>query len=185
MEQTEKDKDIVQEAGASEAAAEQAAAEQAAAPEAEEAAQQQEAEQLKAALAEQESKYLRLLAEYDNYRKRSQREKSTTWADAQAEAVLALLPVYDNLERALKQETCDEAYAKGVEMTMNQLKTILEKLGIEEIPTVGQTFDPLLHNAIFHVEDEGLGKNVIAECFQTGFKLGGKVVRVAMVKVAN
>lgn len=184
MEQSEKDKDIVQETAAAEASAE-GAAEQTAAPEAEEAALQQETERLRAALAEQESKYLRLLAEYDNYRKRSQREKSAAWADAQAEAVLALLPVYDNLERALKQETCDEAYAKGVEMTMNQLRAILEKLGIEEIPTVGQTFDPLLHNAIFHVEDESLEKNVIAECFQTGFKLGGKVVRVAMVKVAN
>ena len=144
-----------------------------------------ELEKLKAALAEQEDKFLRLAAEYDNFRKRSQREKSTAWADAQAEAVMAFLPVYDNLERALKQETADKAYAKGVQMTMAQFKSVLEKLGMEEIPAVGEPFDPALHNAIMHVEDKELGKNIIAEAFQTGFRLGGKVIRVSMVKVAN
>lgn len=145
----------------------------------------EELEKLKAALAEQEDKFLRLAAEYDNFRKRSQRERSSAWSDAQADAVLAFLPVYDNLERALKQETVDEAYAKGVEMTMMQLKAVLEKLGIEEISAVGESFDPAFHNAIMHIEDETLGKNIITEVFQTGFKLGDKVIRVAMVKVAN
>ena len=139
----------------------------------------------KAALREQEDKYLRLLAEYDNYRKRSQKEKENAWTTAKAETAQNFLPVYDNLERALKQETADEAYAKGVEMTMNQFKTVLEKLGIEEIPALGETFDPNVHNAVMHMEDESLGENTVAEVFQTGFKLGDKIIRPAMVKVAN
>jgi len=144
-----------------------------------------ELEALKTALAEQENQYLRLAAEYDNFRKRSTREKSAAYADAQADATLSFLPVYDNLERALKQETADKAYAKGVEMTFSQLKAILEKLNIQEIPAVGQPFDPALHNAIMHVEDDTVGSNIITEVFQTGFKLGDKIIRVAMVKVAN
>ena len=130
-------------------------------------------------------KYLRLMAEYDNYRKRSQKEKENAWATAKAETIKELLPVYDNLERALKQETCDEAYAKGVQMTMTQLKTVLEKLGVEEIPAQGQPFDPNLHNAVMHMEDEAFGENIVAEVFQAGFKLGEKVIRHALVKVAN
>ena len=139
----------------------------------------------KAAMREQEDKYLRLLAEYDNYRKRSQKEKENAWNTAKAETAQNFLPVYDNLERALKQETADEAYAKGVEMIMNQFKTVLEKLGIEEIPALGETFDPNVHNAVMHMEDESLGENTVAEVFQTGFKLGDKIIRPAMVKVAN
>lgn len=155
-------------------------------PEAEAAAPLLDAvEKLKTALTEQEDKYLRLAAEYDNFRKRSQRERGSAWADAQADTLLAFLPVYDNLERAMKQETVDEAYAKGVEMTMTQFKAVLEKLSIQEIPAVGEPFDPALHNAIVHIEDESLGKNIITECFQTGFKLGDKVIRFALVKVAN
>ena len=96
-----------------------------------------------------------------------------------------LLPVYDNLARALQQKTEDEAYAKGVEMIMTQMKNALEKLGVEAIPAAGQTFDPNLHNAVMHVEDESLGENVIAETFQQGFQIGDKVIRHAMVKVAN
>lgn len=142
-------------------------------------------EKLTAGLAEQTEQYLRLAAEYDNFRRRSQRERSAAWADAQAEAVLAFLPVYDNLERALKQETADQAYARGVEMTLTQFRDVLEKLGVEEIPAVGETFNPILHNAIMHIEDENLGENIITESFQTGFRLGDKVIRVAMVKVAN
>lgn len=144
-----------------------------------------ELEALKTALAEQENQYLRLAAEYDNFRRRSMREKSAAYADAQADAALAFLPVYDNLERALKQETADKAYAKGVEMTFQQLRTVLEKLNIQEIPAVGQPFDPAVHNAIMHVEDDTVGSNTITEVFQTGFRLGEKVIRVAMVKVAN
>lgn len=151
-------------------------------------AKQQEAsefEKAQQALAQEHDSYLRLAAEYDNYRKRSQKEKENAWATAKAETIKELLPVYDNLERALKQETCDEAYAKGVQMTMTQLKTVLEKLGVEEIPAQGQPFDPNLHNAVMHMEDEAFGENIVAEVFQAGFKLGEKVIRHALVKVAN
>lgn len=144
-----------------------------------------EEEKFQQALREQEDKYLRLLAEYDNYRKRSQKEKENAWTSAKADTIRELLPVYDNLERALKQETADEAYAKGVQMTMQQLKTVLEKLGIEEIPAQNETFDPNVHNAVMHVEDESLGENIVAEVFQAGFKMGDKIIRHAMVKVAN
>ena len=117
----------------------------------------EELETLKKNLSDQEDKYLRLAAEYDNYRRRSQKEKESAWADSKAETAAAFLPVYDNLERALKQETADEAFKKGVEMTMTQLKEILAKLGIEEIPALGATFDPNFHNAVMHVEDESAG----------------------------
>lgn len=136
-------------------------------------------------LKEQQDKYLRLLAEYDNFRKRSLKEKENAWTTAKADTAAAFLPVYDNLERALKQETADEAYAKGVEMTMSQLKTVLEKLGIEEIKSLGETFDPELHDAVMHVEDETVGENTIVEVFQSGFRTSAKIIRHAMVKVAN
>lgn len=139
------------------------------------------AEELKGA----NDRYLRLLAEYDNYRKRSQKEKENAWTSAKADTAKEFLPVYDNLERALKQETADEAYAKGVQMIMTQLKNVLEKLGIEEIPAQGETFDPNVHNAVMHIDDEELGENVVAEVFQAGFRIGDKVIRHAMVKVAN
>lgn len=144
-----------------------------------------ELEALKDQAAHQGDKYLRLAAEYDNYRRRTTKEKESIWNDAKADAVSAFLPVYDNLERALKQETADEAYKKGVEMTMTQLRSVLEKLGITEIPALGQPFDPTLHNAVMHIEDESLGENIVAEVFQAGFKLGDKVIRFSMVKVAN
>lgn len=144
-----------------------------------------ELESLKDQVAQQEDKYLRLAAEYDNYRRRTAKEKDSIWNDAKADAAQAFLPVYDNLERALKQETADEAFKKGVEMTMTQLKTVLEKLGITEIPALGQTFDPNLHNAVMHVEDENFGENTVCDVFQAGFMLGDKVIRFAMVKVAN
>ena len=179
-----------QEAKAQEAKADEA--KQAEPPKTEEAPQQaaetdpkQVEEAVKAAVQEQEDKYVRLLAEYDNYRKRSQKEKEASWSNAKAETIKEILPVYDNLARALQQETADEAYAKGVEMIMTQLKNALEKLGVEEIPAEGQTFDPNLHNAVMHVDDEELGENVVAEVFQAGFKLGDKIIRHAMVKVAN
>lgn len=140
---------------------------------------------VKAALAAQEARYLRLAAEYDNFRKRSQKEKDGIYNDARADALAAFLPVYDNLERALKQTTCDEAYAKGVEMTMKGLTDIMTRLGIETIPALGQPFDPTLHNAVMHVDDEDFEKNIVADVFQQGFTLNGKVIRCAMVKVAN
>ena len=153
-----------------------------------EEAKQQEAsefEKAQQALAQEHDSYLRLAAEYDNYRKRSQKEKENAWTTARADTIKELLPVYDNLERALKQETADEAYAKGVQMTMTQLKTVLEKLGVEEIPAQGESFDPNVHNAVMHMEDEALGENTVVEVFQAGFKMGEKVIRHAMVKVAN
>ena len=129
--------------------------------------------------------FLRLAAEYDNYRKRTAKEKENLWTDAKADTVQAFLPVYDNLERALKQETTDEAFKKGVEMTMNKLKEVFAKLGITEIDAQGKPFDPNLHNAVMHIEDDTLGENTVAQVFQAGFMLGEKVIRFAMVKVAN
>ena len=129
--------------------------------------------------------YLRLAADYDNYRKRTAKEKDAAYGNGKADAVEKLLPVYDNLERALQQETADEAYKKGVEMTMTQLVGILNSLGVEIFGNVGDTFDPNLHNAVMHTEDENLGENTISQVFQKGFKLGEKIVRFAMVQVAN
>ena len=130
-------------------------------------------------------RYLRLCAEYDNFRKRSQKEKDALYGDIKANTVSAFLPVYDNLERALKQGTEDEAYRKGVEMIMTQFCSTLEKLGVTPIECLGEKFDPTLHNAVMHVDDEEKGENEIVEVFQKGFKLGDKVIRFAMVKVAN
>lgn len=138
----------------------------------------------KAIKAEQD-KYMRLAAEYDNFRKRSQKEREALYADIKADTLIKFLPVYDNLERALKQETTDEAYRKGVEMIMDQFKATMEKLGVTEIESEGQKFDPEKHNAVMHIEDESFGENEIAEVFQKGFKIGEKVIRFAMVKVAN
>jgi len=138
-------------------------------------------EQLKA----EKDRYLRLAAEYDNFRKRSAKEREAIFADVRGDTVLKFLPVYDNLSRALAQETADEAYRKGVEMTMNQLKTILEGLGVTEIKALGQTFDPNLHNAVMHIDDENYGENEIVLEFQKGFKMGEKVIRFSMVQVAN
>lgn len=136
-------------------------------------------------IKEEKEKYLRLCAEYDNFRKRSQKERESLYADIKADTLLKFLPVYDNLERALAQSTADEAYRKGVEMIMTQFNTTLEKLGITEIEALGKTFDPNMHNAVMHVEDENFGENEVVEVFQKGFKLNDKVIRFAMVKVAN
>lgn len=130
-------------------------------------------------------KYLRVCAEYDNFRRRSQKEREALYGDVRADVVNKFLPVYDNLERALKQSTEDEAYRKGVEMIMTQFVTTLEKLGVEAIECLGQTFDPNLHNAVMHVDDEEKGENEIVEEFQKGFKMGDKVIRFSVVKVAN
>ena len=130
-------------------------------------------------------RYLRLLAEYDNFRKRSQREKDSLYGDIKADTVTKFLPVYDNLVRALAQTTEDEAYRKGVGMIMSQFEQTLEKLGVTKIESLGKTFDPSFHNAVMHVEDAEKGENEIVEVFQEGFLLGEKVIRFAMVKVAN
>ncbi len=150
-----------------------------------EAAEAGAEETLKAALAAKEDQFLRLCAEYDNFRRRSQKEKEGIYQDATADAVKALLPVYDNLERALKQDTADEAYKKGVEMTMAGLKKAFADLGVTEIDAVGQSFDPNIHNAVMHIDDDSFGENTVCEVFQSGFMLGEKVIRFAMVKVAN
>ena len=129
--------------------------------------------------------YLRLAAEFDNFRKRTVKEKEASYGNGKADAVAKMLPVYDNLERALNQETADAAYKKGVEMTMNELVKIFTGLGVEIFGNVGETFDPNLHNAVMHTESEELAENTIAAVFQKGFKIGEKVVRFAMVQVAN
>ena len=134
--------------------------------------------------AERDS-HLRLAAEFDNFRKRTLKEKESSYANGKADAVEKLLPVYDNLERALNQPTEDAAYKKGVEMTMNELVKILTGLGVEIFGEVGETFDPNMHNAVMHTEDENLGENTISLVFQKGFRIGEKIVRFAMVQVAN
>ena len=169
--------------------AESTAAPQAEAPETQagdaEAAGDQALEQAQAALKAKEKEYLYLRAEYDNFRRRSSKEKTDAYAKAKADAALAFLPVYDNLLRALAAPCSDEAYVKGVEMTMTQLKSVLEKLGITEIECLGKPFDPNTQNAVMHIEDDSMEENVVVEVFQTGFMMGDKVVREAMVKVAN
>ena len=129
--------------------------------------------------------YLRLAAEFDNFRKRTVKEKEASYGNGKADAVVKLLPIYDNLERALNQPTEDAAYKKGVELTMNELVKILTGLGVEIFGAPGDSFDPNLHNAVMHTEDESLGENVIAQVFQKGFKVGDKIVRFAMVQVVN
>lgn len=153
-----------------------------------EAAKQQEAsefEKAQQALAQEHDSYLRLAAEYDNYRKRSAKERESIYADVRADTVTKFLPVYDNLARALEQATSDEAYRKGVEMIMSQLKDILSRMGVTEIESVGQKFDPSLHNAVMHEHDETKGEGEIVQELQKGFKMGDKVIRFAMVKVVN
>ena len=129
--------------------------------------------------------HLRVAAEFDNFRKRTIKEKEASYGNGKADAVAKILPIYDNLERALNQPTEDAAYKKGVEMTMNELVKILISLGVEIFGDPGDEFDPNLHNAVMHIDDENFGENVIAQVFQKGFKIGDKVVRFAMVQVAN
>ena len=129
--------------------------------------------------------HLRVAAEFDNFRKRTIKEKEASYGNGKADAVAKMLPVYDNLERALQQETADAAFKKGVEMTMNELVKILTGLGVEIFGQVGDPFDPNLHNAVMHIESDELEENVIAQVFQKGFKIGDKIVRFAMVQVAN
>ena len=129
--------------------------------------------------------HLRLAAEYDNFRKRTTKEKEQSYLNGRADAVEKLLPVYDNLLRALQQDTQDAAYKKGVEMTMTELIKILNSLGVEIFGAEGDLFDPNLHNAIMHLDDESIPENTITQVFQQGFKMGEKIVRFAMVQVAN
>jgi len=166
------------------AAESEAQAEPAAAEEPAEDIRDEKAE-WEARLKEEQDKYLRLAAEYDNYRKRSIKERDALRDDIRSAAIADLLPVYDNLERALSAECSDEAFYKGIEMTMSKLRAIFESMGVSEIPAVGETFDPALHNAVMHIEDEQYGPGEIVQEFQKGFRLGDKIIRFSMVQVAN
>ena len=128
---------------------------------------------------------MRLAAEYDNFRKRTAKEKEQSYTNGKSDAVAKLLPVYDNLERALNQPTEDAAYKKGVELTMNELVKIFTGLGVEIFGEKGDAFDPNLHNAVMHIDDEAMEENVISQVFQKGFRIGDKIVRFAMVQVVN
>ena len=129
--------------------------------------------------------HLRLAAEFDNFRKRTAKEKEQSYTNGKCDAIEKLLPVYDNLARALKQETADTAFKKGVEMTMTELVKILNGMGVEIFGEEGETFDPNLHNAVLHIDDDETPENTITQVFQQGFKISDKVVRFAMVQVAN
>ncbi len=148
--------------------------------------QMEKMEGLAKALAAEQDKYLRLAAEYDNYRKRTAKEKESLYTDAKIDTVKELLGVYDNLERGLAQYGDEESpHRKGLEMVFNQFKESLKKLGVETMDAVGQPFDPEKHNAVMHIEDESYGENTVVEVLQQGFTLGDKVLRFAIVKVAN
>ena len=139
---------------------------------------------LEAELKEKDDKYLRMAAEYDNFRRRSREEKAAVYADALSDTVGELLPIIDNLERAAMYDD-GEKVKEGLMMTAKSVSAVLEKLGIETVGAAGETFDPNLHNAVFHVEDESLGEGEIVEVFQKGYKKGNKIIRFAMVKTAN
>ena len=154
----------------------------AAEPETEAAPQQPDTvQQLKAA----EDRYMRLAAEYDNFRKRSARERDALFADVRSDTVVKFLPVYDNLLRAIAMTPEGDPGRKGIEMTLTQFETVLTKLGVTPIEALGQSFDPALHNAVMHTEDPEQGESVVVEEFEKGFKMGDKVIRFSMVKVAN
>lgn len=144
-----------------------------------------EEEKLRAELDEQKDKYLRVVAEYDNFRKRTAKERLDLISTSKADAITQLLPVVDNFERALSAPTQDETYKTGIEMIMKQLKDVLKSLGIEEIDPIGEKFDPNVANAVNQIEDENLGDNEVAQVFQKGYRIGDKVLRYAMVVVAN
>ena len=140
---------------------------------------------LKSQLAAEKDKYLRLLAEYDNFRRRSQKEKENIYTDVRGETLKKFLPVYDSLYRALTQTAEEDPARKGLEMIMTQYENALTQLGVSLIEAVGQPFDANFHNAVMHVEDESVGENIVVEEFEKGFKIGDKVLRYSVVKVAN
>lgn len=147
---------------------------------------QADLEAAKAEAAKQKDLLMRTAAEYDNFRKRTEREKNALYADATADAVQEFLPVADNLERALNQEDCSiEDLRKGIEMVQKQMSAALEKLSVKPMGEKGEPFDAQFHNAVSHIDSEELGENVIAEVYQKGYLLDNKVVRHAMVQVAN
>lgn len=142
--------------------------------------------ELEKELAASKEAHIRTLAEYDNYRKRTAKEKEASYGDAKASTISELLPVLDNFDRALGVDSSDfESYKKGVEMIYQSFTEILEKLGAESFGKKGEQFDPNIHNGVMHVEDEAFGENEIAEVFSKGYRLGERILRPAMVKVAN
>ena len=148
---------------------------------------QKAADESAAKLAEAEDKYLRLYAEYDNFRRRSQKEKEGIYSDAYVDALTQILPILDNLERAAAfgAEDSEHPLAKGLELTLKSFAETMEKMGVKEIPALGEKFDPNVHNAVMHVDDESFGENEVAEVFMKGYAKGDKVLRYSMVKVAN
>ena len=142
-------------------------------------------EKLQKEFEEHKQQHLRVLAEYDNFRKRTAKEKESLYGDAKADTVKPFLEVLDNLERGLAQFEEGDPHRQGMEMICKQFMTVLEKLGVQQIEALGQPFDPARHNAVMHVEDESAGENTVVEVFQQGYALGDKVLRFAMVKVAN
>lgn len=187
-----KKKDVPQEQPQPEKkAAEAAAAEETAdVPEVEEVftvtrEQMEQFESLAKLVSDGNDKYLRLAAEYDNYRKRTAKEKESIYADAKLDTVKPFLDVADNLDRAVSQFEEGDPHRQGMEMICKQFTAVLEKLGVTEIPALEQPFDPGKHNAVMHIDDENFGENIVAEVFQKGYQMGEKVVRFAMVKVAN
>ena len=152
---------------------------------AEEAVELTKEEKLEKELSEQKDKYLRLMAEYDNFRKRSAKERLELSANAKGNTLMEILPVFDNFERALNAETTDESYKQGVSMIFKQMGDMLTKLGVEVIDPTGKEFDPNVANAVNQIEDPELGENIVAETFQKGYKIGDKIIRYAMVVVAN
>ncbi|MGN0674456.1 MAG: nucleotide exchange factor GrpE [Oscillospiraceae bacterium] len=183
-EETNEAADTSETAEAAEEITEEAAAEQ---PEEKDpvAELEEKVKALEAAAAADKDKYLRLLAEYDNFRKRSVQEKLNASSEATAKAALEVISVIDNFERAVAAECTDENYKKGVEMIYGQFNEVIKKLGVEEIEATGVEFNPNYHNAVSQVEDESLGENVVAQVYQKGYKIGDKVIRCAMVVVAN
>lgn len=145
-----------------------------------------ETDKLQKELAAAKEAHIRTLAEYDNYRKRSTREKQAAYGDAKADCIKELLPMMDNFERAIAAEATDvEGFKKGVEMIFKSFGDVLSKLGVEAFGEKGEKFDPNIHNGVMHIEDEELPENSVAEVFSKGYKLGDRILRPAMVKVAN
>lgn len=144
----------------------------------------EEIEELKARLAEQEDKYLRMAAEYDNFRRRSREEKDALYENAMADTVKELLPIIDNLDRAAGFTDGDKIL-EGLVLISKSVSSVFEKLGVEEYGKVGETFDPNIHNAVFHIDDDSYGEGEIVEVFQKGYKKGKHIIRFAMVKTAN
>lgn len=144
-----------------------------------------ELEKLKKEKDELNDRYLRTLAEYDNFRKRSQREKDAVYGDATADAVKKLLPILDSFDRASNYECPDAEYKKGIDLIGNSIKEAFDQLGLKEIPALGEQFDPKFHNAVMHNDDPAYGENVITDVYRKGYTLGDKVIRFSMVVVAN